>query len=109
MIQLNDESLQEFAATIKQLAHWALVRLRVEFIQKEATHAFIDRVRDCELKQRLLMDSDRSLSEALNQALKLEAVKAAARPLVRLRRVSKSPMGMRLSPVEHCRYGRLVC
>jgi hypothetical protein len=45
-IQLRSMSLQEFAAAVEQLAHWALVRLPVGFIQRKATHAFIDGVRD---------------------------------------------------------------
>jgi hypothetical protein len=37
------------------------------------------------VKQHLLMGGDRTLNEALNQALKLEAAKAAAWPTARLR------------------------
>jgi hypothetical protein len=40
-IQLNSESLQEFAAAVEQLAHQALVGLPVDFIQREAAHAFV--------------------------------------------------------------------
>jgi hypothetical protein len=57
-IQLSGESLQEFAAAIEQLVHWALVRLPVDFIQSATTHAFIKRVRDQELKQHLLIGGD---------------------------------------------------
>jgi hypothetical protein len=56
----------EFAAAIEQLAHWALVGLPVKCVQREATHAFIDKVRDWEVKQHLLMGGKRSLNEALN-------------------------------------------
>jgi hypothetical protein len=48
-IQLGSKSLQEFAAATEQLADWALVELPVDFIQREATHAFIDGMRDQEL------------------------------------------------------------
>jgi hypothetical protein len=48
--------------------------LPVDFIQREATHAFINGVRDRELKQHILMGGNKSL----NEALKLEAVEAAA-------------------------------
>jgi hypothetical protein len=78
------ETLQEFSAAVEQLAHRALVGLPVDFIHRKAAHAFVDRVRDRELKQRLPMCGDRSLNEALNQALKLEAAKAAAGPTTRL-------------------------
>jgi hypothetical protein len=35
----------------------------VDFIQREAAHAFVDGVRDREVKQHLLMGGDRSLNE----------------------------------------------
>jgi hypothetical protein len=60
----------------------------VHFIQREAAHALIDGVRGQELKQHFLMGSDRSLSKAFNQALKLEVVKAAAGPPTRLSEVT---------------------
>jgi hypothetical protein len=60
------------------LAHRALVGLPEGHIQTEAAHAFIDGIRDREVKQHLLMGGDRTLNEALNQAVKLEAAKAAA-------------------------------
>jgi hypothetical protein len=66
------------------LAHRALVRLPVHFIQREAVHAFIDTVRDHELKKHILMGGNRSLNETFNQALKLEAVNAAATTPVKL-------------------------
>jgi len=54
-VQTSGETLQEFAAALEQLAHRALVGLPVAFIQTEAAHAFINRVRDWEVKQYLLM------------------------------------------------------
>jgi hypothetical protein len=58
--------LQEFAATVEQLAHRTLVGLPVGQIQTEAAHAFINGKRDREVKQHLLMGGDRTLNEALN-------------------------------------------
>jgi hypothetical protein len=84
---MSDETLQEFAAAVEQLAHRALVGLPVGYIRTEAAHAFIDGIRAREVKQHLLMGGDRMLNEALNQALKLEAAKAAAWPTARLREV----------------------
>jgi len=83
--------LQEFAAAVEQLAHRALFGLPVAFIQIEAAHSFIDGVRDRELKQHLLIGGDRTLNEALNQALKLEAEKAAAGPPARMRELTDAP------------------
>jgi hypothetical protein len=105
MIKLNSKPLQEFATAAEQLVHWDLVGLPVYFIQRKAIHTFIDRVRDRELKQHLLMGSDRLLNEALNQALKLEVVKVAAGPPVRLREVTRAAMEIWLSPTKHCSDG----
>jgi hypothetical protein len=90
-VQASSETRQEFAAAVEQLAHRALVGLPVAFIQTEAANSFIDGVRDRELKQDLLMGGDRTLNEALNQALNLEAAKAAAGPKARLRELTAAP------------------
>jgi hypothetical protein len=52
------------------------------------------------------MGDDRSLNEALNTALKLEAEKAETGPTARLREVTTAPMGMRSLPVERSRERR---
>jgi hypothetical protein len=71
-VQTSSDTLQEFAAAVEQLVHRAN-GLPVGFIQTEAAHALIDGVRDWEVKQCLLMGGDRTLNEARNQTLKLEA------------------------------------
>ena len=96
-VQAGGETLQEFAAAIEQLAHRALVGLPVAFVQMEAAHSFIDSIWDWEVKQHLLMGGDRTLNEALNQALKLEAAKVAAGSPARLR----SWLGRLLGQVSH--------
>jgi hypothetical protein len=88
---------------VEQLAHQVLVGLPIGYIQTEAAHAFIDGVRDREVKQHLLMGSDRTLNEALNQALKLEAAKAAAWPTARLWEVTRVPTGRPCTPPERRR------
>jgi hypothetical protein len=103
----DNSELQEFAAAVEQLVHRALVRLPVGFIQREAAHAFIDGVWDRKVKQHLLMGGDRTLNEALNQAVKLKAAKAAAVPpaWLPLRKVVGTPA----PPTESHRRGRTVC
>jgi hypothetical protein len=108
-IEMSGETLQEFAAAVEQLSHWSLVGLSVGFIQTEATNAFIDGVRDRKAKLHLLMGGDRTLNEALNQALKLEAAKVAAGPLPRLREVTRAPSGTTTPPPQRRREGRPVC
>jgi hypothetical protein len=107
--QTRGETLQEFVAAVEQLAHRALVGLPVGYIHTAAAHASIDGVRDLEVKQHLLMGGDRTLNEALNQALKLEATKAAAWPTARLREVTRVPTGRPPTPPERRRNERPVC
>jgi predicted Ser/Thr protein kinase len=71
--QLISKSLQEFAVTIGQLAHQALVELPLHFIQREAAYAFVSRIKDREMGQHLLMGGERMLDETLNHAVRLEA------------------------------------
>jgi hypothetical protein len=49
-----------------------------EYVQREAAYAFLNRIRDQELKFCLLICGERTLDEAICRALRLEAVKAAA-------------------------------
>jgi hypothetical protein len=49
---------------------------------------FADNVKDWEVQQYFLMGSERSLNKALKQVLIVEAVKEAARPLVKLQEPS---------------------
>jgi hypothetical protein len=55
-----------------------------DFIVREAACAFIYRAGDQDVKQHLLMGGKRTLDEALNQALKLVVLKAAAKPVTKL-------------------------
>jgi hypothetical protein len=91
------------------LGHRALVGLPVDFIQKEVAHAFVDELRDLELKQRFLMGGDRSLKEALNQNFELEAVEAAAGRPASLREVTTTLKGKRPLPTEPSRDGQPAC
>ena len=65
--QAKDETLQEVAATVEQLAQRAYVGFVVNFIRTDAAHSFIDSVRDLEVKKQLLMGGDRTINGALNQ------------------------------------------
>jgi hypothetical protein len=66
------------------LAHRTLVGLPVDFIVREAAHAFEDWVRERQMKQHLYVDRYKSFNETLN----VEAVKAATWPPVRLQEVT---------------------
>jgi hypothetical protein len=58
------ESLQKFATAIEHLAH----------IRREAGKAFADEVEDSAIKIQLLLGGEKTLNEALRQALELKAV-----------------------------------
>jgi hypothetical protein len=108
-VQTGGETLQEFAAAFEQLAHRAFVGLPEGHIQTEASHAFIDGIRDREVKQYLLKGDDRRLNEALNRAVKLEAAIAAAWPTAWLREVTIVPTGRPPTPPERRRNERPLC
>jgi hypothetical protein len=81
--QLIHESLEKCAVALEHLAHHVLVGLP-QYVQREEAYAFVSRIRDPELKFPLLMGGKRTLDKAICQALRLEAVKAAAGTPARL-------------------------
>jgi hypothetical protein len=78
--QKAGESLQEFATAIEQLAHRAYPALPEDHVRKEAGKAFADGVEDPDIKIQLLLGGEKTVNEALRQALELQAVFLAARP-----------------------------
>jgi hypothetical protein len=74
---LVTKSLQEFATTTDHLAHHAHTGLPNNLISKEAAHAFTNGIRQ-QMVRHLLLEENSTLSEALNQELKLEAADIAA-------------------------------
>jgi hypothetical protein len=79
--------LQEFAATIDHLAHHVHVKLPEHLISKEAARTFADRIRERHRRRQLLLGA-KTLSEALNQALELEAADIAAGVPPRIRQTT---------------------
>jgi hypothetical protein len=74
------ESLRDFATAIEQLAYRAYPALPEEHIRREAGCAFVDGVGDADIKIKLLLGEEKTVNEALRQALELQAVFLAARP-----------------------------
>jgi len=64
MAQMRGEVVLAFATAVQQLTHREFVGLPVACIQMEATSAFIDEIRDQEVKQRHLVGGDRAPNEA---------------------------------------------
>jgi hypothetical protein len=78
--QKPGDSLQEFTIAIEQLAHRAYPALPEDHVRKEAGRAFTGGVEDPDIKIQLLLGGEKTINEALRQALKLQAVFLAARP-----------------------------
>jgi hypothetical protein len=78
--QKTGESLQDFATAIEQLAHRAYPTLPEDHVRKEAGRAFTYGVKDPDIKIQLLLGGEKTVNEALGQALELQAVLVAARP-----------------------------
>jgi hypothetical protein len=72
--------LQEFARGIQQLAHRSYPALPEDHLRREAGKAFADGVEDPAIKIQLLLGGEKTVNEALQQALELQAVLLTARP-----------------------------
>jgi len=73
---------------VEQLAHRALLGLPVAFSQTGTVHSYIDEIEEQELKQLLLKAVDRRVNEALYQAMKMEASRAAAKSPARKQKLT---------------------
>ncbi|XP_033609725.1 uncharacterized protein LOC117282787 [Cryptotermes secundus] len=78
--QKPTESLQDFATAIELLALRAYPNLPANHIGREAGKAFVYGIRDADIKIQLLLGGEKTVNEALRQALELQAVLVAARP-----------------------------
>jgi hypothetical protein len=78
--QKDGESLQEFATAIELLAHRAYPTLPEDHIGREAAKAFAHGVDDPDIKIQLLLGGEKTINEALRQAIELQAVLVAASP-----------------------------
>jgi hypothetical protein len=74
------ESLQEFAMAIEQLVHRSYPTLPEDHIKREEGKAFTDGIEYPDIKMQLLLGGEKTVKEALRQALELQAVLQAARP-----------------------------
>jgi hypothetical protein len=71
--------LQNFATAVKQLAHRAYTVLPKDNIRKQAGKAFMDGVEGPAIKIQLLLGGEKTVNEALRQALELQVVLLAYR------------------------------
>jgi hypothetical protein len=72
--------LQEFAPATEQLVHRGYPALPEDHIRRAAGKEFADRIEDPAIQIQLLLEGERTMNEALRQALKLQAMLPAARP-----------------------------
>jgi hypothetical protein len=78
--QMVGESLQDFAMAIEELVHRAYPALPEDHIRTEAGNAFADGVKDPFIKMQLLLGGEKTVNEALRQALALEGLLLSVRP-----------------------------
>lgn len=121
--QKSGETLQELKADIERLAHLAYPAATPELLEVIATDAFIDALKDLELKKAIRISGKRRSSEALVYALSYEAAKDSskithhARNLEledgssdhQLRRVIKETIQEQLAEGRRDKYGRTRC
>jgi hypothetical protein len=100
--QKAGESLQEFATAIEQLAHRAYPALPEDHVRRKAGKAFVNGMEDTDVKIQLLVGGEKSVNEALRQALELQAVFLAARP-------GKTPWGNRSPQTRQRDHRQAVC
>jgi hypothetical protein len=73
------ESLQEFATVIEQLVYRAYLALPEDHKRREVGKAFAGGVGDHDIKIQFLLGGEKTVKDALKQALELQAVILAAR------------------------------
>jgi hypothetical protein len=88
------ESLRDFATMIEQLVHRASPTLPEDYKRREA---FINGVGDHDIEIRLLLGGEKTLIEALQQALELHAVSIAT---MSLRNNNRASQGTRSPPTQ---------
>lgn len=85
--QRSDETLQELETDIERLAHLAYPTAAQDFLEVIITDAFIDALRDSELKKAVRISGKRKASEALVYALSYEAAKESSENIHQVRRL----------------------
>jgi hypothetical protein len=73
-IHNTGESLQDFAMAIETLAHRAYPNLPTDYVAREAGKAFTYGIRDADIKIQLLLGGEKTVNEALRQALELQSL-----------------------------------
>jgi hypothetical protein len=104
--QKAGESLQDFATAIEQLAHRAYPTLPEDHVRREAGRAFTYGVKDPDIKIQLLLGGEKTVNEALGQALELQAVLVVARPY---QNITKTYGGNRSPPTHRRGTRQLGC
>ncbi|XP_023310594.1 uncharacterized protein LOC111691664 [Anoplophora glabripennis] len=77
--QRFEENLQQFEADVARMVKLAYPTAPAEFQEQLAISSFIDGLRDSEISQALRLARHKNISEALAQALEIEAARQASR------------------------------
>jgi hypothetical protein len=101
------ESLQDFATAVKQLSHRAYPTLPEDHIRRETGRAFADWVEDHEIKVALLIGWEKTLNEALRQALELRPYSKPQAPTRLGQDITGEPIASHRPTKERKTFGRL--
>lgn len=94
--QDSGQSLQEFATAIEQLTHCAFPALHEDHFHRGPGRAFSDGMGVEALKKQLLLGSERMVSKAFRQTIKLEVIELAFVSFFRLWKMSNRALWRRL-------------
>ncbi|KAJ8935729.1 hypothetical protein NQ318_010579 [Aromia moschata] len=87
--QKSNESLQEFEADIARLVRLAYSSTPENVMELLAVQAFLDGLRDTEIRQALILACPSKLVDALARALEFEAAKQSCRGQAKVRRMEE--------------------
>ncbi|KAJ8913144.1 hypothetical protein NQ315_006062 [Exocentrus adspersus] len=85
--QRFEETLQQYEADISRMVNLAYPTAPVEVIEQLSVSSFIEGLRDSEIGQLVRLARHKTISEALAQALEIEAAKQASRGTSKIRQV----------------------
>ena len=91
--QRANESLQEFEADVARLVRLAYPATPENVMERLAVQAFLDGLRDHEMRQALILARPNKLVDALARALEFEAAKQSSRGTARVRSMDDSSIG----------------
>lgn len=93
-LQQTQERLQDFAATVERLAHLAYGDMPGVLLEKCKVDAFVDGIRDPDIKRAVITSSKTSFTEVVAFALTQETASLVCKPTAKIRQIEPSNEGI---------------